>query len=137
MDLVLIRLVDMSFNEMFSNPHCRHTRPTCGSGLIMLIYMSFKEMFSNPHCRHTRHTCGSGLNQIPFAHISPRVDDARGQRLQNIGYLIHTSCQNNIFIYKLYSKTKLSSLTHASIPRFITFFVTGTHNLIEIDWYPC
>ena len=42
---------------------CRHTRPICGSGLIRLIDMSFKEMFSNPHCRHTRPTCGSSFNK--------------------------------------------------------------------------
>ena len=29
-DLVLIRLMDMGFNGMFSNPHCRYTRPTYG-----------------------------------------------------------------------------------------------------------
>ena len=31
-DLVLIRLVDMGFNWMFSYPHCRFTRHTGGSG---------------------------------------------------------------------------------------------------------
>ena len=32
MDLVLIRLVDMSFHGMFSDRHCRYTGPTGGSG---------------------------------------------------------------------------------------------------------
>ena len=32
MDLILIRLVDMSFQGMFSDPHCRYAGPTGGSG---------------------------------------------------------------------------------------------------------
>ena len=32
MDLVLIRLVDMDLSGMFSNPYCRYTWPTDGSG---------------------------------------------------------------------------------------------------------
>ena len=32
MDLVLIRLVDMSINTMFSDPLCRYTGPKGGSG---------------------------------------------------------------------------------------------------------
>ena len=32
MNLVLIRLVDMAFSGMFSDPHCRYTGPTCESG---------------------------------------------------------------------------------------------------------
>ena len=31
-DLVLIRLVDMGFNGMFTYPHYRYTVPTGGSG---------------------------------------------------------------------------------------------------------
>ena len=31
-DLVLIRLVDISFNDLFSDPHCRYTGPTGGFG---------------------------------------------------------------------------------------------------------
>ena len=31
-DLVLIRLVDMGFNGMFSYPHCRYTLDIGGSG---------------------------------------------------------------------------------------------------------
>ena len=31
-NLVLIRLMDMGFNEMFSYPHCRYTGPTGKSG---------------------------------------------------------------------------------------------------------
>ena len=33
MDLVLIKLVDMGFNRMFSDPHCRYTEPIGGSGV--------------------------------------------------------------------------------------------------------
>ena len=36
MDLVVFRLVDMGFNEMFSDPHCTYTRPTGGSGFIQI-----------------------------------------------------------------------------------------------------
>ena len=32
LDLVLISLVDMSSNWMFSYPHCRYTVPAAGSG---------------------------------------------------------------------------------------------------------
>ena len=32
MDLVLIKLEDMIFNEMFSDPHFRYSVPTCGFG---------------------------------------------------------------------------------------------------------
>ena len=32
MDLVLIRLEDMSFNGMFSDLYCRYRGPTAGSG---------------------------------------------------------------------------------------------------------
>ena len=32
LDLVLIRLEDMSFNGMFSDPHFRYTGPEGGSG---------------------------------------------------------------------------------------------------------
>ena len=32
MDLVLIRLVDMGFNRVFSASHCMYARPTGGSG---------------------------------------------------------------------------------------------------------
>ena len=36
MDLVLIRLVDMGFNVMFSDPHCRYTGSTGGSGYNLI-----------------------------------------------------------------------------------------------------
>ena len=32
LDLVLIRLEDMSFNVMFSDLYCRYSGPTCGFG---------------------------------------------------------------------------------------------------------
>ena len=32
MDLMLIQLVDMGFNRMFSDPHCSYTEPIGGSG---------------------------------------------------------------------------------------------------------
>ena len=31
MDLVVIKLVDIGFNRMFSDPHCRYTGPISGS----------------------------------------------------------------------------------------------------------
>ena len=63
MDLVLIRLVDMGFNEMFSDPHCRYTGLHVDLVLIRLVDMDFSEMFSYPHCKNTGPTGGSGLNQ--------------------------------------------------------------------------
>ena len=30
-DLVLIRVIEMSFNVMLPDPHCKYTRPTGGS----------------------------------------------------------------------------------------------------------
>ena len=44
-DLVLLRLVDMRFNGMFSNHHYVYR-----AFLIRLVAMSFNRMFSNPHC---------------------------------------------------------------------------------------
>ena len=36
-DLVLIRLLDMGFNGMLSDPHSRFTHPTCGSGFNQIV----------------------------------------------------------------------------------------------------
>ena len=35
MNLVLFRLVDMGFNGMFSNPHWRYKKSTCGAGFVL------------------------------------------------------------------------------------------------------
>ena len=65
MGLVLIRLVNMGFNRMFSNPHCRYTQALqVGLVLIRLVNMGFNRMLSNHHCRYTGPTCGSSFNQI-------------------------------------------------------------------------
>ena len=44
---------------MFSDPHCRYIQVDLV--LIRLVDMGFSEMFSYPHCKGP--TCGSGLNQ--------------------------------------------------------------------------
>ena len=38
-DLVLLRLVDMSFNGMFSNHHCLYTGPTGEQALLRLLML--------------------------------------------------------------------------------------------------
>ena len=54
-DLVLIRLVDMGFNRMFLDPHCRYTQGLqVDLGLIRLVVMGFNRMFLDPHCRYTQ-----------------------------------------------------------------------------------
>ena len=32
-DLILIKLMDMGYNEIFSDPHCSYILPTGGSGV--------------------------------------------------------------------------------------------------------
>ena len=60
---MLIRLVDMGFSRMFSDPHCRYTEPTGGS-CVRLMDMSFSVMFSDPHCRYTMPSGRSHVDQI-------------------------------------------------------------------------
>ena len=60
MDLVLIRLVDMSFNGMFSDLTAGIQGLLLDVVLIKLVDISFNEMFSDPH----RARGGSGFNQI-------------------------------------------------------------------------
>ena len=43
MELVLIRLVDMSFNRMFSDPHYKYTWPTYGSGFNLIGGHEFQQ----------------------------------------------------------------------------------------------
>ena len=65
MDLVLIKLVDMSFNGMFSDPHCMYTGLQVDLFLIKLVDMSIKGMFSDLHSMYTdRPIGGSGFNQV-------------------------------------------------------------------------
>ena len=64
MDLVLIRLVDMGFNRMFSDLHHRYLGPRVDLVLIRLVDMSINTMFSDPLCRYTGPKGGSGFNQI-------------------------------------------------------------------------
>ena len=91
-DLVLIRLVDMGFNGMFSYSCCGYTEPTGGSFfnlvgghgfqwdvlrsslgiqglpvdlvLIRLVDMGFNGMFSDSCCGYTEPTCGSIFNLV-------------------------------------------------------------------------
>ena len=42
-DLVSIRLVDMGFNRMFSDPHCCYTGPTGGFGLNQIGGHGFQQ----------------------------------------------------------------------------------------------
>ena len=91
-DLVLIRLVDIGYSGMFSDPHCMYTRlisgfdfnqigghwlvgcspilTVCIQGLqvdltlIRLVDIGYSGMFSDHHSRYTRLTSGSGFNQI-------------------------------------------------------------------------
>ena len=42
--LLLIRLIDMGFNGMFSDPHCRYIGLTVGSVLIRFIDMGYNRM---------------------------------------------------------------------------------------------
>ena len=44
MDLVLIRLVDIGFNTMFSDPHCRYVQPSGGFVLIRLVDIGFNQI---------------------------------------------------------------------------------------------
>ena len=63
MDLVLIKLMDMCFNEMFSDPHCSYIYCLqVDLVLIKLMDMCSNEMFSDPHCSYILPTDGSGFN---------------------------------------------------------------------------
>ena len=52
---VLIRLVDMGFNGIFSDLHCNYTGSIDESGL-RLVDTSFNGMFSKPLSRYTGST---------------------------------------------------------------------------------
>ena len=43
MDLVLIRLVDMRFNRIVSDPHSRYTGPTCRFGVNQIGGHGFQQ----------------------------------------------------------------------------------------------
>ena len=63
-DLVLIKLVDMSINGVFSYSHCRYTQGLqVDLVLIKLVDMSFNGVFLDSHCRYTGPTGGSSFNQ--------------------------------------------------------------------------
>ena len=54
-----------NFN-MFSDPFCRYTGPTGGSGYNRLVDICFNEMFSEPLCMYTG---GSGFNPVGLTSI--------------------------------------------------------------------
>ena len=58
MNLVLIRLVDMGFSGLFSDPHCRYLGPTCGFGFNQIGGHGFQwdVLRSSLDCCD-RHTC--------------------------------------------------------------------------------
>ena len=60
---MLIRLVDMGFSGMFSDPHYRYTEPT-GESCVRLVDIGFSDMFSDPHYRYTEPSGGCNVNQI-------------------------------------------------------------------------
>ena len=60
LQLLFIRLLDMSFNGMSSVPPCRLYK-VYNSFFIRLLDMSFNGMFSDPFCRCTMPICRSGL----------------------------------------------------------------------------
>ena len=64
MDLVLIRLVNMSFNEIFPYPRCRYKGLTCGAGFNQIDGHGFQRDIPNPHSIHTEATSGFSFNQI-------------------------------------------------------------------------
>ena len=63
-NLLLIRLVNMGFNGMFSDLHCIYKGLTEEPFLIRLVNMGFNGMFSDTHCRYKGLTEEPAFNQI-------------------------------------------------------------------------
>ena len=64
MDVILIRLVNMGFSGLFSDPYYRYIQSLkMDMILIRLVDMGFNGLFSDPHCRYTEPKDGYDINQ--------------------------------------------------------------------------